>query len=125
DAWVLQKAWAAMSDADVRTAFENSQETIQYVDPVIRLYQVAFGRVPDQAGLTVNVAALRAIGSGAAPAPAFVGSQEFLSHYGSSAMSANLVQALYQNALGRTGSSDEVHAWLNSGVDPAHLIVGF
>ena len=35
DAWVLQKALASMSDADVRSAFENSQETIHDVDPVI------------------------------------------------------------------------------------------
>jgi hypothetical protein len=125
DAWLLQQASASMSDADVRSAFENSQETIHDVDPVIRLYQVAFGRVPDQAGLTVNVNALRALGSDVAIAQAFVDSQEFLAYFGSKTVNATLIEALYQNALGRSGATAEVQAWLNSGVDPAHLIIGF
>lgn len=125
DAWVLPKALASMSDADVRSAFEDSQETIHDVDPVIRLYQVAFGRVPDQAGLSVNVGALRALGSDTAIAQAFVDSQEFLAYYGSKTVNATLITALYQNALGRSGSTAEVQAWLTSGVDPAHLIIGF
>jgi hypothetical protein len=73
----------------------------------------------------VNVNALRALGSDAAIALDFVNSQEFLAYYGSPTVNATLIQSLYQNALGRSGSSGEVQAWLNSGVDPAHLIVGF
>lgn len=122
---MLAQAGAGLTNAQVRGLIENSQEAVQYVDPVVRLYQAAFDRVPDQGGFTVNVDALRAVGSDLAIAQAFVLSSEFAAHYGGTTVNSALISALYQNVLGRSGSTAEIQSWLNSGNDAAHLLIGF
>jgi hypothetical protein len=123
--WVLAQAGAGLTDAQVRGLIENSQEAVQYVDPVVRLYQAAFDRVPDQGGLTVNVDALHAVGSDLAIAQAFVFASEFAAHYGGTTVNSAFISALYQNVLGRSGSPAEILSWQNSGNDAAHLLIGF
>jgi hypothetical protein len=123
--WVLAQAGAGLTDAQVRGFIENSPEAIQYVDPVVRLYQAAFDRVPDQGGLTVNVDALHAVGSDLAIAQAFVVSSEFAAHYGGTVVNSAFISSLYQNVLGRSASPGEIQSWQNSGNDAAHLLIGF
>jgi hypothetical protein len=123
--WVLAQAGAGLTDAQVRGLIVNSPEAVQYVDPVVRLYQAAFDRVPDQGGLTVNVDALRAGGSDLAIAQAFVVSPEFSAHYGGTVVNGAFISALYQNVLGRSASPGEIQAWQNSAMMPPICSSGF
>lgn len=119
----------------------NSAETNLEVDPIIRLYQAAFGRIPDQAGLNVNVDVLAhnpgSIHAGPVDiisiSKAFVVSQEFgnLYHGGALITDPNapiteaLLQAFYQNVLGRQGSAAEVADWMDNNASIAEVLVGF
>ena len=76
----------ALTDNQVIAAIEGDTYTQDYVNPVIRLYQAAFGRVGDQAGLmyymwqqNVNPSSLATF------AADFANSPEFTNLYGVSA----------------------------------------
>lgn len=73
-----------------------------YSGMAYRMYQAAFDREPDQGGLDFYIDQLR---SGRmslkAMAVGFVNSPEFKSRYGNAVSSAQFVQLLYQNVLGR------------------------
>ncbi|TXM67546.1 DUF4214 domain-containing protein [Methylobacterium sp. WL12] len=111
----------ALSDAQIFSSISNSQEANTYVDPVVRFYQAAFGRVPDQAGLAQQVKTLEVPGQSLQTiASGFTQSQEFVNKYGTTgAVTEAYVQALYVNVLGRTGTGAEVAAWINTVADPA------
>lgn len=100
---------AAFTVAQIRDTLINSTEAEALVDPVIRIYQAAFGRKPDQAGLDVNVDAVRSgLQAGQSGitieqlADAFTVSQEFTDRFGGNTINLDFVTALYASVLNRT-----------------------
>jgi hypothetical protein len=101
--------------------------TLNVVDPLIREYEAAFGRAPDQAGLAywAGVAATSGLGGLSA---AFANSQEFFNLYGVSATtpaSTSLVEALYQNILGHPGDAAGVNYWSSHNLNARQLLQVF
>lgn len=100
------------------------------VDPVVRLYQTAFNRLPDNAGFTAWVVpfstgqlALQTIANG------FTQSTEFTTLYPTSMTNSQYVGALYWNILQRAGEDAGMKGWvdaLNSGaLTRAQVLLGF
>ena len=58
-------------------------------------------------------------------AEAFVVSAEFQQTYGTTAVTPALITAFYEHILGRDPSSAEVAAWQATGLDAAHILIGF
>ena len=124
----------SLSAADFRISLVNSTEA-NIVEGVIRIYQAAFGRVPDKAGLDANVDAAQAqfaanpeLGiEGALKdiAAAFVVSSEFTTRFGGNDISSAFIEALYQNVLGRPSDAAGKEGWMNSGLSAAQIIIGF
>ncbi|GJE45685.1 DUF4214 domain-containing protein [Methylobacterium soli] len=102
------------TDAQVYGSIVNSPEANANVDPVIRDYQVAFGRVPDKNGLHFNVNAFEASGQNLKSiSEAFSHSPEFATQYGSGeVVTEGYLQSLYAHALDRSASAVELHSWL-------------
>jgi len=93
-----------------------------------RLYQAAFARTPDQAGLSYwvtqldNGTSLRDIAYG------FVASQEYRTVYGANPTATQIVAKYYQNVLGRDGEKAGIDYWvgqINSGVQVIDVLAGF
>jgi hypothetical protein len=131
-AWVAAQSSGMVSASQVIAAIVNSPEAQDYSWDVVRLYQAAFGRVPDPAGFTADVdfldPAMYGPGMVLQLAQAFVASAEFQSDYGTPTTTATLttfIEAVYQNVLGRTGSIAEVNAWLATGESAAQILIGF
>ena len=115
----------------ITSQIESSSYVQNFVNPVIRMYEAALGRVPDQAGLSywvnqvaTNPNALNNL------ATIFANSQEFMLDYGATqgASTPNnpaLVYALYKNILGRTPDQAGLTYWENSGLDAAQLLAAF
>ena len=136
-----QQAFAALSLTQTKAAIEADVATLPeataLADPLIRLYQGAFGRLPDtidpngnydtgaQSGYWVNMNALRSGVTLVGMAEAFVVSSEFHTLYGTTSVTSALITAYYQHILGRDPSSAEVAAWQATGLDAAHILVGF
>ena len=103
----------------------------------MRLYQGAFGRLPDsidpngnfdtgaQSGFWVNTNALRCGITLQRLAAAFVVSAEFIDLYGTTTVTPALITAYYQNILGRDPSSAEVSAWQATGLNASQILIGF
>ncbi len=113
----------------MQIAQEITQEpfTLNVVDPVIREYEAAFGRAPDQAGLAywAGVAATSGLGGLSA---AFANSQEFFNLYGVNATTpttTSLVEALYQNILGHPGDTAGVAYWSSQNLNAGQLLQVF
>ena len=106
-----------------------SSYTQTYVDPVIREYQAAFGRVPDQAGVAYWVNQVAANPSNLTIlSTIFANSTEFNPTYGANATtpaSSTLVTALYTNILGRVPDAAGLAYWSNSGLDASQLLQAF
>ena len=119
-----------LTDAQVIADIVSSPEAVEYVDPIVRLYQAAFGRIPDEAGLKGWENSFK---SGALSelqiVSDFISSAEFTARYGATnpngAPTSAFVQLLYQNVLGRQGSQSEVSGWVNSGQTDAEIMLGF
>jgi hypothetical protein len=79
-----------------------------------RLYQAAFNRTPDKAGLGFWIDALDTGHSLAEAANAFVNSAEFVTKYGANASDAQFVDSLYQNVLHRTPDASGRSFWLDA-----------
>lgn len=96
---------------------------------VYRLYQAAFGRVPDVEGLSFWTNALNAGYPLETIAHGFINSDEFRKLYGNAPAPSDLVNKLYQNILHREGDPDGVAFWLTAlirGVANApQVLVGF
>ena len=118
-----------ITTAQAVTQIEASTYTQSYVDPVIREYQAAFGRVPDQAGVAYWVGQVATNPANLALlSTAFANSAEFFADYAASATtpaSSTLVTALYQNVLGRAPDAAGLAYWSNSGLDAAQLLQSF
>jgi len=118
----------------------NSVERLQFSNGVVafdiqgnagnayRLYQAAFNRTPDQAGLSFWTHQLDLGVDILAVAQGFVNAAEFHSVYGTSPSNAHIVDLMYQNVLGRTGEPAGINFWvgqLNNGLAIAALLQGF
>ena len=115
---------------DGREVFDPAEPAAQ----VLRLYQAALGRAPDQAGLHGWIGALEQGAPLSGLAASFLGSAEFAARYGTGLGTAGLspaafVTALYQNALGRAPDAAGLAGWvgeISSGqVTQAQALVGF
>ena len=129
--------WSALSEThDISAAIGHSAEAEQYIDPVLRLYLAAFHRAPDvvdpngnfdtgpQSGYWTNVNALRNGMSLGDLAEAFVASVEWKGVHGTTALVDPIIIDLYRNYLQRSPSSDEIAAWMHTGLDTAHVLLG-
>jgi hypothetical protein len=93
-----------------------------------RLYQAAFDRTPDTAGLSYWVLQADEGLSLYQAAQGFFASPEFVSAYGSAPSNTEFVQLLYQNVLGRTASTGEQGYWTDAmlaGKAHGELLVDF
>jgi hypothetical protein len=136
-----QIEWSALSQSEMGHRVDEQiiqiPEVTILVDPVIRLYLGAFNRFPDaqapngdfdtgaHSGFWINVNALRDGASVLDLAQAFVASQEFYSLYGKTQVDADLITAFYSHILGRNPTFAEISAWQETGLDAAHILVGF
>jgi hypothetical protein len=77
-----------------------------------RLYQAAFDRAPDPAGLGYWIKALDAGASLDQAAAGFVTSKEFADLYGAGTSDSQFVQALYQNVLHRPAEAAGYDFWI-------------
>lgn len=111
--------------AEARASIINSAEAQLNVVAVIRLYQAAFGREPDQAGLAVNVDALRNGLKLEQLAEAFVVSPEFVARFGGSTqVDSQILRSIYQDILCRPGDTAELTHWQSSELTLAQILVG-
>jgi len=112
--------------------FLDGREVFDPDDPaaqVLRLYQAALGRAPDQPGLHGWTGALQAGGHLSDVATAFLDTPEFAARFGAAQGTAGFVTALYQNALGRAPDAAGLASWtsaIDSGQQTrAQVLVGF
>ena len=119
--WEAPVNAGALTIDQVRQAFINSSEA-QNVAGVIRVYQAAFGRVPDQEGLknwANSGLSMDQIAEG------FVNSEEFTNRYGSKNVTEAFVTSLYFQVLGRAPDAEGLANWTNSGLSAAQILAGF
>jgi trimeric autotransporter adhesin len=121
NSWVAPINSGALNIEQVKAAFINSPEA-QNVHAVTRLYQAAFGRVPDKDGLKGWVNSGKSMDE---IADGFVGSQEFINRYGSGNVSEAFVTSLYYQVLGRAPDADGLKNWMASGKSAAQIMTGF
>ena len=119
----------ALTQEQVQQYIIDAAYTVSFVNPVIRYYQTAFNRVPDQAGLQGWANAL-ANGSLTLNqmAVGFANSAEFNAIYHANATTkanVTLVNAFYDNILCRTPGQAEVAAWINAGTSAADMLEAF
>lgn len=115
-------------------------ERIQFADGILafdatgdlgqayRLYQAAFNRTPDRAGLSYWVKQLDNNTSLAQVAGGFVGSQEFQGLYRGTVASRAMIETFYRNVLGREGEASGISFWetaIAGGQTTAQVLVGF
>ena len=94
--------------ADVTLAFETEGALAH----AYRLYDTAFGRTPDLAGLSYWSANLAAGAALSAVAAGFAGSAEFQGLYGAAPAHGDLVNALYLRSLHRTAETSGYNYWV-------------
>lgn len=96
---------------------------------VYRLYQAAFARVPDAAGVGFWIAALERGTPLDAIAEGFVRSDEYRGVYGLNPPSYQIVERYYQNVLGRPGEPAGISFWRDAldrgAATPASVLKGF
>lgn len=78
-----------------------------------RIYQAAFNRPPDSAGLGYWINSMDGGMSLRSVAEGFVGSNEFKSLYGANPTNADIVNKLYLNVLQRPGETAGINYWLD------------
>ena len=92
-----------------------------------RLYQAAFNRTPDSAGLNGWTGVLDQGMTPMQVSQGFVNSPEFAQAFGG-LDDFGFINKLYQNALHRTGEASGVQGWagaINSGASHAQVLLGF
>lgn len=93
-----------------------------------RLYQAAFNRAPDKAGIGYWIAQMDKGASVYDVAHNFINSAEFHTLYGANPSNAAFVDSLYQNILHRAGDQPGIDYWngvLASGVPRAAVLASF
>ncbi|WP_439530885.1 DUF4214 domain-containing protein [Pannonibacter sp.] len=124
--WTALVDSSALTLTQARDAIAASGEAKVYVDQIIRIYQAAFGRVPDVTGIDGWVDQLRADATALSKVAAgFVNSTEWMNRYGDNTVNDAVLQGLYQNVLGRTGSAEEIKAWKDTGQSMTQILIGF
>ena len=110
---------------DISVAFDADSAAGQ----LYRLYQAAFGRAPDVAGLGFWKDALENKGvSLTQVGNDFLKSTESKSLYGENVSDSLFIEKLYQNVLGRTPDNDGRKFWenaLRNGTDRVSILLGF
>jgi hypothetical protein len=110
---------------DVTLAFDTSGNAGQ----TYRLYQAAFNRTPDKAGLSDWVKGVDGGLTLLSVAGSFIQSAEFKSLYGASPTDAQFVNLLYTNALHRTADASGLAYWVDqltsSAQTRAQVLCGF
>ena len=96
--------------ADGRMVY-NPQDGIAQV---VRLFNAALGREPDQAGLNFWATAIKNGVSLTSLADGFIGSPEFASRYGSDLSNEAFVTAVYKNTLGRDPDAEGLNFWVSA-----------
>jgi S-layer protein len=120
-----------LTGQQVQTAIINDPFTVNTVDAVIREYQAAFGRVPDQAGLNFWVNQVAANPSALSTlSTTFANSPEFESLYGATASTSGmgnvaLVTSLFTNVLGRAPDAAGLAFWTSQPLNAAQLLQAF
>jgi hypothetical protein len=122
-------AYLLLDPATVISSIEFEPYTQNIVNPVIREYQAAFDRVPDQAGEQYWV---QQFGTGAVSlaqiATVFASSTEFNSLYNATATTpanTTLVTAFYENVLQRAPDAAGLAYWVGTGDTAAQLLAAF
>lgn len=124
--WTALIDSGALTSAQVLDAIVNSSEAQTFVAQVVRVYQAAFGRVPDTTGIDGWVDGLVAGTTTTTDlAAGFVLSAEWTARYGSTEVNVATLTGLYQNVLGRTPSGAEVDAWIATGLGLDQVLLGF
>lgn len=124
--WTATVDSGALTLTQVRDSLASNTEATTYVDQIVRIYQAAFGRKPDVTGIDGWTDQLRADASALSKiAAGFVNSTEWKNRYGDNTVNDAVLQALYQNVLGRTGSAQEITAWKNTGQSMSQILIGF
>lgn len=124
--WVATVDSGALTLTQARDALASSPEATTYVDQIIRIYQAAFGRKPDVTGIDGWTDQLRADNTALFKiAAGFVNSTEWKNRYGDNTVNDAVLQALYVNVLGRTGSAAEIAAWKATGQSMSQILIGF
>ena len=119
-----------LSNVEVVT-FADGRLVMDANDPaarVLRLYEAALDRLPDQSGLNYWIDAVQDGQSLSALAGGFLGSDEFRARFGGAADNGAFVDRLYANVLGRAGEAEGRKHWvdsLNNGVGRAEVLVAF
>ena len=93
-----------------------------------RLYQAAFDRTPDNAGLSHNVALMDGGLTILNMASAFIASAEFQQTYGTNVDNTGFLTLLYQNVLNRGPDAAGLAGWLselNGGTSREQVLFGF
>jgi len=93
-----------------------------------RIYEAAFDRKPDVAGLGYWITQIDKGASLKTVADGFLGSTEFNTLYGSSSTNSSFVDNLYRNILDRAGDKAGIDYWtgiLNNGTSRAEVLIGF
>ncbi|SFV01822.1 DUF4214 domain-containing protein [Pseudoduganella namucuonensis] len=136
DTKVQSSSWPGSTAGDVLTGVERLvfSDTAVALDTggtggqAYRLYQAAFNRAPDKAGVGYWIAQLDKGAALLDVARGFLDSAEFASLYGTSPGNGVFVQKLYDNVLHRTPDQAGVDYWLgvlNQGGDRAEVLAAF
>jgi hypothetical protein len=91
-----------------------------------RLYQAAFDRTPDDAGLAFWIGELDGGASALAVSAGFAASAEFIALFGTSPNT--IIAGLYENVLGRAGEPAGIDYWvgqLSAGASTGEVLLGF
>jgi len=96
--------------------FISNTDNVNWVRPVIRLYQAIFNRKPDSGGLDYWVSQYRAYGTPSqanlqAMASSWFGTQEYTSAYPASMSNREFVEKVYLNVFGRASDAGGAAYW--------------
>ena len=114
-----------------RVVFDNGILALDYegnAGQAYRIYQAAFDRTPDTAGLAYWVDQIDRGASVLQVASGFVQSAEFRAVYGANPSNADFIDQLYENVLGRDGEAGGVSYWLSQmqqGASRAYVLASF
>lgn len=92
-------------------AFKEDEVLADNTDGVVRLYDTLFDRGPDQAGLSFWHGQLQQGSSLEQIAASFMASDEYQQTLGGDTSNEELIEQLYQNALGREAEAAGVEYW--------------
>ena len=111
---------SAEGTAVMVAAIVDSAEGLTNVDPILQMFDLAFGRFPNAATLSSMVSSDLTV---AQLSEAVVASQTFANTYNGGTLlnpdapvTAGIVEALYTQALGHAPTQSTLAQWLNSGL---------